>query len=83
MHSEMDIKLVENSHQLESTVHISSGEISTLTINIQKPVLGRGFQHDLPHSGVMGVGDINHGELNGVHGEKAGYKGVGSGSRAP
>lgn len=53
-----------NPYQSKCLVHIPRGEVGAFAVDIQEPILGGGIQHGLPHGGVMGIGDVDDGELD-------------------
>lgn len=45
-------------------IHILRLKIRALAVHIQKAILGRRIEHRLPHGGVMGIRDVDDGQLN-------------------
>lgn len=45
-------------------VYILHGKVTAFAVDVQEPIAGSRIQHGFPHSGVMRVGDVNHGELD-------------------
>jgi hypothetical protein len=51
-------------YQLKGSIHIIGREIGPFAVNVQKAVLGGCVEHGLTHIGVVGVGDVDDGEVN-------------------
>ena len=51
-------------YKTKRMIHILRRKIGALAVHIQKAILGGRVEHRLPHRGIMGIGDIDHGQFN-------------------
>lgn len=52
-------------YQLKCTIHLRGRKVGPPAVDIQKAILGGSCQKGLPRLGIEGVGDVQHGEVDG------------------